>query len=504
MGKIFKEKNIQKGFTLVEIVIMVTVIVVFSLIIYAQIEQRGIARTRDAKRVSDLNTLKTALQLYYMDKGYYPTSTRTDSEFCSIEASEGVCASFAQKFSQELEPYLKEIPGDPRYPDTEGLLKTYSYQYKTMAFGQDYKIHSDLETEETYEVYSGRGDMIVYEPPGGEPPPRPGIPPNLITYFAEYQGGYDWKLSGEIISTGLPGKGIIERGFEWSSTSKGPYLGEWTVTGEFGAGYFENILNEFPADPGYCQHYYYRAKAKDIDGDWGYGNCVGGDYLTCEFVQCYLIVARFVEPTIYEGTEGQMDPINIYVERVGGLSQEVTVNWGPGVGTAISDYDYTTFGPNPLVFPPGVTSTYFSVRIIDDFLFEDNETTTFELYETSENATTTEPVVATLTIHDNEIAPPMPPVVITSLAFPIGSLGATLNGNITSLGSSNVTERGFEWRKLIGGATTSWTETPGPYPTGSYPRPISGLSSKTIYRYRAKAKNSSGWGYGLEQTFTTL
>ncbi|GAI35012.1 unnamed protein product, partial [marine sediment metagenome] len=75
---------------------------------------------------------------------------------------------------------------------------------------------------------------------------------------------------------------------------------------------------------------------------------------------------------------------------------------------------------------------------------------------------------------DITVAVPGAPRVSTVAASSIGDYTATLNGDITDLGDSDVVERGFDW-----GFTTSytdnWTETPGPYSTGTFNHPISGV-----------------------------
>jgi len=96
-----------------------------------------------------------------------------------------------------------------------------------------------------------------------------------------------------------------------------------------------------------------------------------------------------------------------------------------------------------------------------------------------------------------------PPTVVTNSATNIGTLQATLNGQITDTGGATVDERGFEWGTESGSYPNSWTET-GSFGTGSFSHVLSGLQPKTTYYYRAKAHNSGGWGYGSEQSFTTL
>lgn len=55
----------------------------------------------------------------------------------------------------------------------------------------------------------------------------------------------------------------------------------------------------------------------------------------------------------------------------------VTVSWSVTGGTAMEGIDYSTSGLNPLVIEPGFMSDSFGITIIDDFIYEGDETTTF-------------------------------------------------------------------------------------------------------------------------------
>jgi len=113
-----------------------------------------------------------------------------------------------------------------------------------------------------------------------------------------------------------------------------------------------------------------------------------------------------------------------------------------------------------------------------------------------------EPAAMTPTVQVDITVVGAPPTVSTQAASSIDDNSATLNGNITDTGDSNVTERGFDWG-LTDSYGSSWTETPGPYGTGTYNHGISGLDSGTTYHFRAKAYNSNGWAYGADTEFTT-
>jgi hypothetical protein len=97
---------------------------------------------------------------------------------------------------------------------------------------------------------------------------------------------------------------------------------------------------------------------------------------------------------------------------------------------------------------------------------------------------------------------PAAPTVVTNAANTITDTSATLNGNITATGGENASERGFEWGTVPGVYPNNWTEV-GSYGTGAFNRGIAGLASSTTYYFRAKARNSTGWAYGAEMSFTT-
>lgn len=107
------------------------------------------------------------------------------------------------------------------------------------------------------------------------------------------------------------------------------------------------------------------------------------------------------------------------------------------------------------------------------------------------------------TLNPNKIPSDDPPTVTTqsatSLAWDNGTFHATLNGTVTQTGGATVVERGFDWDVDSGAPyANSWTEN-GSWGTGSFSHLISGLGVK-IY-FRAKARNSEGWGYGGELSF---
>lgn len=93
--------------------------------------------------------------------------------------------------------------------------------------------------------------------------------------------------------------------------------------------------------------------------------------------------------------------------------------------------------------------------------------------------------------------------VQTATPTDITATSATLGGNVTDEGSSNVTERGVVWSTSPNPTTGDNKIIDGGTGTGSYTAPVTGLSPATTYYTRAYAINSSGTAYGGQESFTT-
>lgn len=270
---LLKRKRFQKGFTLIEVVVAILIFVILTAaVLIFLMPSRDLAKSRDAKRVSELNSLKNALQLYYLDEGMYPE----ERNWCSIEPGGEPELPNCRDLVERIRPYFNnKMPGDPLFPNEEGE-KIYSYQYKTIFSGDEYKIHADLEKDDFYEVCSGRGCMIEYYSPNLTGPDAERLP-HVYTHEAEDPPAStpDTKVFvGELLGHGTSGK-TIQVGFEW-------------YEGAFMLGFvdipclplegceleeFRHTQSGLPVGPyGSCLPLQYRAKAQDELLDWGYGD----------------------------------------------------------------------------------------------------------------------------------------------------------------------------------------------------------------------------------------
>jgi len=61
----------KKGFTLIELLVVVAIIGILSTVVLASLG-RARERSRDAKRLNDIKTIQTTLELYHLETGGYP------------------------------------------------------------------------------------------------------------------------------------------------------------------------------------------------------------------------------------------------------------------------------------------------------------------------------------------------------------------------------------------------------------------------------------------------
>lgn len=71
-------KKNKSGFTLIELLVVIAIIGLLSTLSILALNQAR-ARARDAKRISDVRQIQTALELHYNDTGDYPASGAVDA-----------------------------------------------------------------------------------------------------------------------------------------------------------------------------------------------------------------------------------------------------------------------------------------------------------------------------------------------------------------------------------------------------------------------------------------
>ncbi len=107
-------RRLRAGFTLVEILVAITIIATLTVGLVATLNPRGqVNKAQDAVRTQNINSIKLALDLYYNDRNCYPALT--SSPF-SKALSDGT------QWEEGTTVYMKKVPKDP----TSGVFYTYT------------------------------------------------------------------------------------------------------------------------------------------------------------------------------------------------------------------------------------------------------------------------------------------------------------------------------------------------------------------------------------------
>lgn len=135
----------NKGFTLIELLVVIAIIGLLSAVIIAPI-QSSRKKARDAKRVSELKSIETAMQVYYTEYSSYPTETAwTDTNWRTACSNTGTGLTGTVTTITPVIPtypaaffpnYMAQMPTDPLNALATG--SNYCYAYRSN--GQQYKV----------------------------------------------------------------------------------------------------------------------------------------------------------------------------------------------------------------------------------------------------------------------------------------------------------------------------------------------------------------------------
>lgn len=136
MEKKTRKKKIT-GFTLIELLVAIAIIGVLAAAILASVNTAR-ARSRDARRKSDLNQIRTAIELYVATNGTLPGSSGpgncNNAGGCNSTDAESWIPGVDQQ-------YIGTLPVDPSNS------ATYRYRYRPNAATGDYEIDAPVETD---------------------------------------------------------------------------------------------------------------------------------------------------------------------------------------------------------------------------------------------------------------------------------------------------------------------------------------------------------------------
>lgn len=115
----------QKGFTLIELLVVIAIIGLLSTMSVVALNNAR-QKSRDAKRLSDMKQVQTALELYFTDESEYPASV-TFSGTGSIASS--------------TRTYMAAVPRSPSPKDGGATCTSDNYIYTMNDSGASYDIY---------------------------------------------------------------------------------------------------------------------------------------------------------------------------------------------------------------------------------------------------------------------------------------------------------------------------------------------------------------------------
>lgn len=137
-------KELRKGFTLIELLVVIAIIALLSSVVLATLSVSR-ARGRDAKRRSDLEQMRIALEMYYDAKGHYPG--QSDGNCSALDArsfNAGGCLQVLVAGG-----YIARLPADPLASGADPLYRYDDYcglPLPAMVSDQRYRFIANTET----------------------------------------------------------------------------------------------------------------------------------------------------------------------------------------------------------------------------------------------------------------------------------------------------------------------------------------------------------------------
>ncbi|HOZ36704.1 MAG TPA: prepilin-type N-terminal cleavage/methylation domain-containing protein [bacterium] len=102
-------KNNKKGFTLIELLVVIAIIGLLATLSVVALNNARM-KSRDAKRVSDIKQVQTALELYFVDQNSYPTGSATvlgSTGADTLSSTSGFASAAAGT------TYMGQVPAEP-------------------------------------------------------------------------------------------------------------------------------------------------------------------------------------------------------------------------------------------------------------------------------------------------------------------------------------------------------------------------------------------------------
>jgi prepilin-type N-terminal cleavage/methylation domain-containing protein len=126
----------QKGFTLVELMVTVSIIAILSSIIYASFDQAR-AQARDKARLSSLKEVQLALEVYRAQNGSYPIAGCGAASFAGPGPGSAGFSQCGDYIVGLVPDFIDRLPVDPRFENDSNrgfYYRSDGNSYKLMSY----------------------------------------------------------------------------------------------------------------------------------------------------------------------------------------------------------------------------------------------------------------------------------------------------------------------------------------------------------------------------------
>lgn len=150
----------KKGFTLVELLITMSIVIILATVAIGALNPIAlIDRGRDATRKKDLNRIRTAMEEYYSDKGYYPGADLVNQMNNKANCGKNI-----------FQPWLAKWPCDPNGQPYKVEVERDIISDNFVDKPRWFKVYTNLAYKKDVNIPTGWYDSTFYKVSGGFTP----------------------------------------------------------------------------------------------------------------------------------------------------------------------------------------------------------------------------------------------------------------------------------------------------------------------------------------------